>query len=313
MHTDPALASRVDHLRLRDLLLLDHIADTGSLRRTAERLNVTQPAITQALQGLEAAFGVVLVERQARGATLTSAGQAALQRLRAARHELLAAQAAAHLSANPTLSIGSVPVAALRFLPPALAALQRDAPHIRVELHESTVAPLWQGLRAGTLDAILCRLPPPDQRELMLDDAVVQLVGDERFAFVVGPGHRAARGRQTLRSLAGQAWALPPRESLTRRAFDQLYLDAGLAPPTPAVTSVSFHTNLHLVATGRFITVAPQSVLLRYASALRLTPLRVPAPRGAGRLAWVVRASRRQDPALVALTACITEVAGGGA
>ncbi|QBK04600.1 LysR family transcriptional regulator [Hylemonella gracilis] len=313
MHTDPVLASRVGHLRLRDLLLLDHIADTGSLRRTAERLNVTQPAITQALQGLEAAFGVALVERQARGATLTSAGQAALQRLRAARHELLAAQAAAQMSAHPTLHVGCVPVAALRFMPPALAALQRDAPHIRVELHEATVAPLWQALRAGSLDAILCRLPPPDQQELMLDDADVHLVGDEHFAFVVGPGHRAARGRQTLRSLAGQAWALPARASLTRRAFDQLYLDAGLAPPTPAVTSVSFHTNLHLAATGRFITVAPQSVLLRYVSALGLTPLRVPAPRGAGRLAWVVRASRRHDPLLVALTACIIEAAKGGA
>ncbi|MFT3779236.1 MAG: LysR family transcriptional regulator [Ottowia sp.] len=309
MTTDPVLASRIGHLRLRDLMLLDHIAATGSLRRTAERLHVTQPAITQALRGLEAAFGAALVDRQARGVALTPAGQAALQRLSAARHELLAAQAAAQAPARPVLRVGCVPLAALRFMPAALAALQRDAPHVRVELHEATVAPLWQALGTGALDAILSRLPPSDEPALMFDDAVVQLVGDERFAFVAGPGHRAARGRQTLRSLAGHAWALPPQDSLTRRAFDGLYLDAGLAPPEPVVTSVSFHTNLHLVATGRFITVAPESVVRRYAPTLRLTPLRVPAQRGAGRLAWVYRGGKQHDPALAALTACIAEAA----
>ena len=57
------LDARFAQLRLRDLMLLEHLAELGSLRAAAERLHVSQPAVTQALQGLEAAFGTALVER----------------------------------------------------------------------------------------------------------------------------------------------------------------------------------------------------------------------------------------------------------
>ena len=63
---NPQLA-RIEQLRLRDLLLLDQLEQTGSLRATAEHLHVTQPAVTQALQVLERAFGVALVQRGQRG------------------------------------------------------------------------------------------------------------------------------------------------------------------------------------------------------------------------------------------------------
>jgi len=133
----PSPMTRIEQLRLRDLLLLEHIAQHGSLRKVAEALHVTQPAVTQALQGLEQAFGVELVDRGRRGVTLTAAGEAALARLRVARREVTAAREAALAPQRPVLRLGSSPMAALDVMPNALARLRQSAPQVRVVLTET--------------------------------------------------------------------------------------------------------------------------------------------------------------------------------
>ena len=72
----------LEQIRLRDLILLEHIQTLGTLRQAALALHVTQPAVTQMLKGLELAFGVALVERGRRGVSLNAAGQAALAALK---------------------------------------------------------------------------------------------------------------------------------------------------------------------------------------------------------------------------------------
>ena len=62
-----ALPARFAQLRLRDLMLLEHIDELASLTDAASRMHVTQSAITQALHSLEQAFGCPLVERGRRG------------------------------------------------------------------------------------------------------------------------------------------------------------------------------------------------------------------------------------------------------
>ncbi len=61
------LPARFVQLRLRDLMLLEHLGEVGTLSEAAVRMHVTQSAITQALQSLEDAFGAKLVERGGRG------------------------------------------------------------------------------------------------------------------------------------------------------------------------------------------------------------------------------------------------------
>ena len=66
-------------LELRHLRLLQAIADSGSITIAAERLFLTQSAISHQLKVLEDALGVPLVERASRPAQLTSAGKCLLQ------------------------------------------------------------------------------------------------------------------------------------------------------------------------------------------------------------------------------------------
>ncbi|MFO1139744.1 MAG: LysR family transcriptional regulator, partial [Paracoccus sp. (in: a-proteobacteria)] len=61
-------------LSLRHLRLIDAIAREGSLAAAAASLNMTQSAVTKALQDAEGALGVTLFERTSRGAVPTVYG-----------------------------------------------------------------------------------------------------------------------------------------------------------------------------------------------------------------------------------------------
>lgn len=301
---------RIDQLRLRDLLMLDHLAQTGSLRVTAERLHVTQPAVTQALQVLEQAFGVALVQRGQRGqrgVSLTFAGQAALVRLRVARQEVLAATAAALTPHATTLRVGALPLALFHVLPQALARLRLAEPDVHVELTESTVAGLWRALAEGKVDAIVCRLPSPSEHEPLPVDVVYRTVsvGTEQLVLVAGRTHRlAAKRNPPLALLAQQAWVLPPTGAFTRLAFDQVFIRAGLKPPGAAISSLSFHSNLQLAATGDWLTVAPESAVRTYGPALKLKTIPAEWGEQSGGVALAVRASSLAIPAVAALQNC---------
>jgi DNA-binding transcriptional LysR family regulator len=302
--------ARIEQLRLRDLLLLDHLDQTGSLRVTAERLNVTQPAVTQALQVLENAFGVTLVQRGRRGqrgVSLTPAGQAALVRLRIARQELIAAHTAALTPLITTLRVGVLPLAMFHVLPQALARLRVAMPNIHIELNESTVSGLWGALADGQVDAIVCRLPSPGERLPLAAGIVYHTVssGTERLVLVAGRAHPLVTKRNpSLESIAQQAWVLPPASAFTRMVFDQVFIRAGLKPPVASITSLSFHSNLQLAAASDLMTVAPESAVRTYERALKLKIIPAEWGEQSSGVVLAYRESSLNNPAVAALQGC---------
>ena len=60
------------------------VADEGQMTRAAHKLHIAQPALSQAIAQLESELGLGLLERHARGVTLTPAGEAFLPKARAA-------------------------------------------------------------------------------------------------------------------------------------------------------------------------------------------------------------------------------------
>ena len=90
---------------LRQLQFLIALAEHGSFSRAAEAVFVTQPTLSAAIKELEMTLGTVLVERGARGAVLTPAGEAVLERARRVMAEaedlVIAAQAAGEPLTGP--------------------------------------------------------------------------------------------------------------------------------------------------------------------------------------------------------------------
>lgn len=300
-----ALPPRFSQLRLRDLMLLEHLAQQGSLTDAAAQLHVTQSAVTQALQTLEQAFGQPLVERGRRGqrgVRLTPGGTAALQRLRIARQELLAALAAAGAPEHPQLRVGALPLAMVAPLPDVLARLRRRLPQAHVLLTESTVPVLWRQLEAGELDAIVCRLPERGEHPALPHGVTHRTVGHETMVLVCSRTHPMARKRKPdLALLQQQPWVLPPEGSYTRMAIDAMFMRAGLESPRPSITSISFHTNLRLASEGSLLAVAPRAAAQAVAAVLDLVLLPVPLALKDGDIVLAWRTANADHPALAAL------------
>jgi len=304
----------LDQIRLRDLMLLEHVQAFGTLRQAAQALHVTQPAVTQMLKGLERAFGVSLVDRGARGVALSAAGQAALVRLRCARHELEQARAAAHASRAPVLRLGATPIATLQVLPRAVARLRAQLPDLRLTLSEAGVESLWRQLAEGELDALVGRLPGQQVAKAPADGLRHVAVGAERMVLVGGQRHplarSGARGRsssQWLQALAESTWVLPPADALALLNFNEWFARAGLVPPLPAVVSGSFYASLNLVAHTELLTVVPESAAMSLLAALSLKLLPAPWGNPPIQIVFAARESNWETSAIAAMRTCFSE------
>ncbi|HEY9280448.1 MAG TPA: LysR family transcriptional regulator [Eoetvoesiella sp.] len=253
-------------LRIKHLTLLDLISTHGSLRKVGEAMHLTQPAITAMLKDLESAFDASLVNRDRQGATLTPSGVATRARLEAILNELQAARHANTVSKNGSfLRIGALPAAMIGLVPEVIAVIQKQGLPIALKFIESTVEQAMSSLFNNELDCVIGRL----------DAKTLLSFPDQEFSFdkLLSMGLQVACGRNnpfssrkmlTLEDLAEQKWALLSVDSQSRSAFDQAFIQRGMAPPQPVVESLSFLSNFHMVSISSLLTIAPMSAVSKF-------------------------------------------------
>ncbi|MEL6693754.1 MAG: LysR family transcriptional regulator, partial [Pseudomonadota bacterium] len=112
---------------LRQLEFLCAVADNGSFSKAAEACHVTQPTLSAAIKEIEGLLSVQLIEREARGASLTQAGEAAVERARGILSDTADLVSAAQQAGAPltgAFRLGAIPTIAPFLLPKTLKALQ---------------------------------------------------------------------------------------------------------------------------------------------------------------------------------------------
>lgn len=228
-------------LRLRHLELLVALAEAGTMRAAAQRLHLSQPAISKMLAEVEEALQARLFERSRQGVQLTAAGSAAVRRVRVVLGELAQAHdevGAIRKGASAVLRVGTFSVTAV--VPAAVVKLRQKMPRVAVHIHEARVHELIRLLLDGELDcvfgALTNELLDGDtlrslQREVLIEDALCVLVADT---------HPALR-RRGLRwvHLDRADWVAPPRQTLVRQAFMTAFLNEGVDPPEPVIETMS--------------------------------------------------------------------------
>ena len=127
------------------------VADEGGVTRAAERLGVSQPAVSKALRQLEDELGVDLFHRDRRnGVTLTDAGERALVPARAMLQAEERLRQIAFLSQNlmeGTVRVATLPIGTERFLATALAEFAQACPNVDVLVEEADSCRLAESLR----------------------------------------------------------------------------------------------------------------------------------------------------------------------
>ncbi len=143
-------------MELRQLRYFVAVAETGNITRAAQKIFLTQPALSRQIKALEEEIGQCLLERKAHSVELTPAGEVMLVEAR----ELLASadQVIERVKAagdQVRLRIGYGPTLASGLLSPAVANFRQVHPGARVDLFDLSSVEMLSGLENGELDAVV--------------------------------------------------------------------------------------------------------------------------------------------------------------
>jgi DNA-binding transcriptional LysR family regulator len=201
------------------------VAAEGNLTRAAERLFVSQPALTKQIKHLESQLGVQLFTRSQAGMTLTVAGQAlvtGIPAVLAGWDQALRETKAAASRAARVLRVGFISSAANEATQQIIAAFARRRPGWRVDLQQAAWSDATAGLASGEVDAALLRLPFPGQNEMRTECCPAEtgwwrdywLATDERQGHPVRIGYVTDQPDAWLAAIAnGYGIALAPESA----------------------------------------------------------------------------------------------------
>ncbi|WP_372840242.1 LysR substrate-binding domain-containing protein [Phaeovulum sp.] len=279
---------------LRQLSCFVALIETRHFGRAAEKVHITQPALSMQIRALEAALGLPLVERGPRAVVPTRAGRALALR---AAHILAEAQELAadarHRAPHAALQLGVIPTVAPYLLPPLLPRLAA-LPHARdLRLREARTATLLAELADGLLDAAVIASAPPESA------FTAKPLFDDRF-LLAGSAERLAHLGQAREALRPRG--LDPDELLLldegHCLADQALEVCGLMRSSARLDlgAASLATLCGLVAGGAGLTFLPEIALAtETAAAPGLACLRFTAPEPNRTLYLLRRAASAAD------------------
>ncbi|HZO46877.1 MAG TPA: LysR family transcriptional regulator [Xanthobacteraceae bacterium] len=280
------------NLPLRQVATFVCLAETQSFRRAAERLRLSQPAVSAHIRELERQVGVALVHRTTRHVSLTIEGKAFAVRARRALEELtLASEDLRELAA---VHRGRVVVACI--VPMMASVIPRVVQRLN-QLHPGLEIEIWDVL-SGQLDQLIAR----GEADLAIGPrptgANLSFMHLERDYFVaaVPVGHSlAGRGTITFRELTDHPLILTPRHTNGRRvldrAIDQIHLT--LRPQFELVHHFSVGK---MVEAGLGVTMLPRSAVPSLASTSIVT-VEIKSPRIYRDLGVITRREYQFSPA----------------
>ena len=222
-------------VRLRHLQTFIEIVRQGSLKRAAEELCLTQPAISRTIAELEEIAGARLLIRSRRGVALTARGEFfhghALNALTALAHALAGSEEEAE---GPVLRVGALPSVAARLMPEVVADLEASAPHLRLVIQDGAHGHLTALLRSGDLDGVIGRL---GASETMQGLSFTQLYLED-VAIVVRPGHPILSDPD-LRRIGAYPVIYPTEAAAIRPLVERLLITRGVMRPARRIETVS--------------------------------------------------------------------------
>lgn len=258
---------------LRHLRYFQAVAEELSYSRAAERLRIAQPALSRAVQEIEAELGGPVLDRNRRRVGLTPAGQVLLRETAIIFERWEEAMRRVKRTAageEGELRLGYIGPPTKPFMGRLLAEYRERFPRVAIHLEERTPERVWEMLARGRLSAAFTRpvsaAPASGLRTLLLRK--------ERFGAVLPLTHPLA-GRKSLpwKALAGEPLiVLARREGVgSHDGVLAACRQAGFAPRLTYTPSL-IGTVLSYVEAGAGIGIVPESVMVPELP-LRFVPL----------------------------------------
>lgn len=265
-------------MKIQTLKALLRVEAVGSIRAAAESLNISQPALTLAIQQLEAEMGAPLLVRSKRGMTFTVYGESLLRHARlivseSQRIQEEFAQMKGHWEGEIRLSAS--PAIALSVLPQALRPFMEQYPQVRIHCMDGVVPAVNPALRAGTLDFALT----PVWADALESGMEAEVLFDREIV-VVAHASNPLVGATRLEQLLDVPWVYASPSPGPGAVMEMAFRQAGLPAPTPVMICESLLALPDMVAHSRLFTTLPVALYERAPASLglRVVPLLDPIP-----------------------------------
>jgi DNA-binding transcriptional LysR family regulator len=259
------------------------LGETLHFGRAAERLHVSQPALSKRIRRMEERVGGPLLVRKYRDVRLTEAGRLLAGRGRQLLHESAATLALSRRAARGeagVLRIGFGIASILGLLPAVLLRFRQAYPGVELQLRDMSTPEQVNALGEGAIDVGFVRLPVADRRLQM------RPVIHERLVAALGP--RSPWRRQLgLRSVAAEPFIIIARARSASFYDHALSICAasGFAPRVVQEANELF-TVLSLVGAGLGVSLVPRSAALMRLPGVRFREVNLPEAAWNIALAW---------------------------
>jgi DNA-binding transcriptional LysR family regulator len=263
-------------IKPRDLHLLSVVVEHGNIAKAAESLAVSRPVVSRTIADLERILGVPLFDRSVHGVEPTLYGRALAKRSVAIFDELRQGIREIEFLAHPgsgELSIGSTEAIAAGLLSAVIEQLSREHRKLVFKMELGNAAARLRLLRERQCELVVARQLQPEP------DLTIEPLFRERLVVVAGSGNRwLGRRKIDLAALVDEPWIHAPLEIEPGGPSHAAFRARGLDVPCTIVSeSVGFRYSM--LASGRFLTMVPASLLHFAPKYIGLKALAVDIPR----------------------------------
>jgi DNA-binding transcriptional LysR family regulator len=247
---------QIDFRQLRQFLA---VIELKSFTAAAEKLHMTQPALTRSVQQIEERFGVKLIERGSKSFELTPFGHMLAERARLIEQEFAhidSEMAALKSGETGTLRIGTG-VSAIGYLPNALAAFREQRPNVSVRVTVDSMDSNVAALLRGELDLICTAIEFPRHPTLKSERllAIANIV-------IASQSHPLAdRGTLTPKDLHDYPWATFSNDELARARLGAYFAASELDLPRIGFETNNLEILFAVLARSDYLASVPALVL----------------------------------------------------
>ena len=266
------------------------VVERGSFSAAAERLQLTQPAVSLQVRQLERSLNATLIERVGRKAQPTAAGSALLAHAQQINGAVASAvDAVAHHTTGKAgrVRLGTGATACIFLLPPILKALRTALPSLEITVTTGNTAEIAKAVEDNTIDIGLVTLPVSGR------SFDITPVLDDEFV-LIAPRDMALPTRITPAVLATRPLLLFEPGGNTRRTADE-WLARGGVTLKPLMSLGSVEAIKEMVRAGLGCAILPGMAVSARQRDLAVRSL---SPKLYRRLAVVIRRDKRLDRGL---------------
>ncbi|MDQ0271871.1 LysR family transcriptional regulator [Cytobacillus purgationiresistens] len=251
------------------------VVESGSFTKTGEKLGLSQSGVSHNISTLEKELGLILLNRNRNGISLTDAGERMVPHIRTILfHSELLQQEATLMQGIQVgkIKIGSFPSFSEKILPTHLHAFQKMYPNIQFKLFEGGYEDIKNWVISGAVDIGFLTLPCQDLE-------TIELVRDALVAIVPEQHRLSSIQKLSLSTIQNEPFIMPKDgcEALLKNKLKQ----AGIQPLTIFEVKDN-HTILSMVKEELGMSIVPEMILPSHLDKVKVIPLETDVYRTIG-------------------------------